>query len=118
MTEEPSTRDVLGALLYLAGAILILCAIAPFQAGLFLAGCGALIVAYFIAIHKFAAMGGALFVMAVRFLCVFIIGKDPRMLLGGLLSAAGIFLIFKLDPESSMPLSYRKDSLDRHGGKK
>lgn len=118
MSEEPSIIDVLGALLYLAGAILILCAIGPFRGGLFLAGCAALASAYFIAIHKFAAMGGALFVMAVRFLWVFLVGKDPRMLIGGLVSIAGIYLIFKLDPESSAPLKYRRDSLERHGGKK
>ena len=108
----------MAAIIYLAGIILILCAFGPFRLGLLVAGLAALLAGYIIAIYKFAAMSGALLVLGVRFIWLFVIGKDPKMLIGGVVSLVLVYAVFKLNPESAAPLSYRRDSLGRPMGER
>lgn len=118
MSEEPSTRDVLATILYLAGAILLLCAFAPFRVGLLVAGVTALVAGYVIAIYKFAAMSGAFMVLGARFIWLYVVGRDPKMLAGGVVSLTCVYIVFRLNPESAGPLSYKRDANGRPKGKK
>ena len=118
MSEEPSTRDVLATILYIAGAILLLCAFAPFRVDLLVAGVVALIAGYVIAIYKFAAMSGALMVLGARFIWSYLVGRDTKMLAGGVVSLICAYLVFRLNPESAGPLSYKRDANGRPEGKK
>jgi hypothetical protein len=103
MTEELPTRDLIAALLYLAAAIVALCAFDPFKWWLLLVTCAVLTIAYVVALRKFAAMGGGLGALSIRALVLFFAGKGLKMLFLGLASAALVYAIFKLDPESSAP---------------
>jgi hypothetical protein len=101
MNRELPTRDLLACLIYLAGAIVALCSFEPFSWKLLLFVFVILVAAYVIAIRKFAMMGGALGAIAVRALFLFFAGKGFGMLFIGLMSATIVYVIFKLDPESS-----------------
>jgi hypothetical protein len=101
--QAPPTRDVLAAMLYVVGIILAILAIAPLKEILAAAACVVLAAAYLVALHKFAAMAGALFVLGVRFFLLFVAGKGVLMLVGGLVCAAIVYCVVKLDPMSSAP---------------
>ena len=112
MTKK-SPRDSLATILYLVGLILVMVTFEsfrqrPFRWDLLLIGVIAIILAYAIGLHKFVGLCAALVIMTLRFVFVFVIAKDPRILLGGLISGVCAYAVFKLDPECSEPLDINK----------
>jgi hypothetical protein len=98
MNDFSQARDVIGALLIVGAAIALILGISPIHPWflfvalfLFAAGVG-------IAKHRLVAVAAAVFVLGARFIFVFALGRDWRMLLGALVCGGFIYFLTKLDP--------------------
>lgn len=95
--DDPHIRDTSAALACLAGIIVFIVSFDPLNIRLFLLACSLLLLGFFIAIHKVAAMGGAFLVLGFRFIFLFFIGKGPIMLILGLACGMVFYAISQLE---------------------
>jgi hypothetical protein len=91
-------RDVIAAMLFIGAAIALILGFSPVQPWFIVTAVLLLAIGGSVAKHRRAALIAAIFVLGVRFLFAFALGRDWRMLAGALVCAAGIYFSVKLDP--------------------
>lgn len=98
MSDFSQARDLVAVMLIVGAMVALILGLSPIQPWFLAAAALMLLGSGFIAKHRVLAVVVAVGVLGVRFLFVFALGRDWRMLLGALVCGGLVFCATKMDP--------------------